>query len=206
MIIKHYLSGPLSVNTYLVIDEGSKEAFIVDPGGVNTNLVQFVEDEELDVKYILLTHGHGDHIGGVAAYQQQFPQIKVVASAEELPILGNARMNASFEISGVASTVEPDILVTDGETLTMGALTMKFLATPGHTPGGLCILVDDILFSGDTLFEQSIGRTDLPGGSFADIKTSIHQKLFTLPAQTKVLPGHMGETTIGFEKEHNPFV
>lgn len=206
MIIKHYLSGPLSVNSYLVIDEGTKEGFIVDPGGVNTNLNKFVEEEGVDVKYILLTHGHGDHIGGVAEYQRQFPGVKVVAAEAELPILLNARMNASLEISGVASTVDPDILVKDGDTLVMGALTMKFLATPGHTPGGICILLDDVLFSGDTLFEQSIGRTDLPGGSFTDIRDSIHRKLFTLPKQTKVYPGHMGTTTIGFEKEHNPFV
>ena len=100
----------------------------------------------------------------------------------------------------------PDVYVDDGDSLMLGSIEVKFIHTPGHSPGGLCILAGDYLFSGDTLFAQSVGRTDFPGSSYAELKKSIHEKLFTLPENTKVLPGHMGETEIGFEKRNNPFV
>ncbi len=200
-------SGALGVNTYLAVDEATKEGFIVDPGGHNPQLTQKVKDEDIDIRYIILTHGHADHICGVNDHLGDFPNAKVVAYEGEKAMLGDARMNQSA-MFGTPQTVDADIWVKDGDELTVGNATLQFFHTPGHTPGGMCIYIasEHVLFSGDTLFCQSIGRTDFPGGSFKDLADAIHTKLFVLPDDTTVLPGHMGATTIGYEKGHNPFV
>lgn len=200
-------SGALGVNTYLVVDESTKEGFIVDPGGYNPKLTKKVSDEGIAIKYIVLTHGHADHISGVNEHLDDFPNAKVVVHTNEKPMLEDPRENQSL-MFGSAQTVKGDIFVNDGDELEVGNLRLKFIFTPGHTPGGMCIYVEseDVLFSGDTLFRQSIGRTDFPGGSFRDLADAVHTKLFILPDQTVVLPGHMGQTSIGFEKENNPFV
>jgi hydroxyacylglutathione hydrolase len=200
-------SGPLGVNTYLVIDEAAKEGFIVDPGGYNPKLTKKVSDEGAEIKYIILTHGHADHISGVNEHLDDFPNAKVVAHANEKSMLEDSKMNQSL-MFGSPQVVKADILVNDGDELEVGNLKLKFLFTPGHTPGGMCIYIDteNVLFSGDTLFRQSIGRTDFPGGSFKDLADAVHTKLFILPDETLVLPGHMGQTSIGFEKGNNPFV
>ena len=193
-------SGPLGVNTYLVVDEETKEGFIVDPGGYNPKLTKKVSDEGIEIKYIVLTHGHADHISGVNEHLDDFPDAKVVVHTNEKPMLEDPRANQSL-MFGSAQTVNGDIFVNDGDELEVGNLKLKFIFTPGHTPGGMCIYVEseDVLFSGDTLFRQSIGRTDFPGGSFRDLADAVHTKLF-------MLPGHMGQTSIGFEKGNNPFV
>ena len=200
-------SGALGVNTYLVVDESTKEGFIVDPGGYNPKLTKKVSDEGIAIKYIVLTHGHADHISGVNEHLDDFPDAKVVVHTNEKPMLEDPRENQSL-MFGSAQTVKGDIFVNDGDELEVGNLRLKFIFTPGHTPGGMCIYVEseDVLFSGDTLFRQSIGRTDFPGGSFRDLADAVHTKLFILPDETVVLPGHMGQTSIGFEKGNNPFV
>ena len=200
-------SGALGVNTYLVVDESTKEGFIVDPGGYNPKLTKKVSDEGIAIKYIVLTHGHADHISGVNEHLDDFPNAKVVVHTNEKPMLEDPRENQSL-MFGSAQTVKGDIFVNDGDELEVGNLRLKFIFTPGHTPGGMCIYVEseDVLFSGDTLFRQSIGRTDFPGGSFRDLADAVHTKLFILPDETVVLPGHMGQTSIGFEKGNNPFV
>lgn len=206
MILKGYHSGPLQVNCYLAADETTKKGFIVDPGGVNTKLLEDVEELGLDIEYIILTHGHGDHTGGVTAHQKAFPKAKLLASKAEEEFLKDPSLNLSADVCGADLSLTADLYVEDGQTLKVGGLELKFLVTPGHTPGGMCILMDKYLFSGDTLFAQSIGRTDFPLGSFEQLKTSIHEKLFVLPDDITVLPGHMGTTTIGQEKRSNPFV
>ena len=200
-------SGALGVNTYQVVDENTKEGFIVDPGGYNPKLTKKVSDEGIAIKYIVLTHGHADHISGVNEHLDDFPDAKVVVHTNEKPMLEDPRENQSL-MFGSAQTVKGDIFVNDGDELEVGDLKLKFIFTPGHTPGGMCIYVEseDVLFSGDTLFRQSIGRTDFPGGSFRDLADAVHTKLFILLDETVVLPGHMGQTSIGFEKENNPFV
>lgn len=206
MKIVNIPTGMLQANTYLVCDETSRLGFIVDLGGYSKELKNIIEKNDIQIQYIVLTHGHGDHIGGVQEHLKDFPDAKVVCSRAEEKMLLDPELNEAHHFGPEKVSFKPDILVDDGDTLTVGNMTMKFIMTPGHTEGGMCILVDDVLFSGDTLFCRSIGRTDLAGGDFKTLMESIKNKLFLLPDETQVLPGHMGTTTIGFEKEHNPFV
>ncbi len=199
-------SGPLMVNTYLVIDETTGKAFMVDPGGYDPEMVKTIEENQAQVTHIILTHGHGDHIGGIPQYQQTYPQVKVVAAKAEAPMLKDPKQNMSTLTSGVAISVVPDIQVEDGDRQEIGNLTLEYITTPGHSKGGMCIKVGNALFSGDTLFQSSIGRTDLPGGSYEELRKSILEKLFVLDENTAVYPGHMGATTIGDEKRNNPFL
>ena len=206
MKIVNIPTGMLQANTYLVCDETSRLGFIVDLGGYSRELKNIIEKNDIQIQYIVLTHGHGDHIGGVQEHLKDFPDAKVVCSRAEEKMLLDPELNEAHHFGPEKVSFKPDILVDDGDTLTVGNMTMKFIMTPGHTEGGMCILVDDVLFSGDTLFCRSIGRTDLAGGDFRTIMESIKKKLFLLPDETQVLPGHMGATTIGDEKRGNPFV
>ncbi len=207
MRITNLPSGALQANTYLAVDEKTNEGFIVDPGGYNKVLTKEVRDNDVNIKYIILTHGHSDHICGVNEHKAEFPDAKIVAYKDEEAMLENPNLNQSPGF-GVPYSTKADILVSDGDELKVGDVTLKFIHTPGHTEGGMCIYVKEakVLFSGDTLFRQSIGRTDFPGGSYKEIMDSIRKKLFLLPDDTNVFPGHMGTTSIGFEKENNPFV
>ena len=207
MRITNLPSGALQANTYLAVDEKTNEGFIVDPGGYNKVLTKEVRDNDVNIKYIILTHGHSDHICGVNEHKAEFPDAKIVAYKDEEAMLENPNLNQSPGF-GVPYSTKADILVSDGDELKVGDVTLKFIHTPGHTEGGMCIYVKEAkaLFSGDTLFRQSIGRTDVPGGSYKEIMDSIRKKLFLLPDDTNVFPGHMGTTSIGFEKENNPFV
>ena len=207
MRITNLPSGALQANTYLAVDEKTNEGFIVDPGGYNKVLTKEVRDNYVNIKYIILTHGHSDHICGVNEHKAEFPDAKIVAYKDEEAMLENPNLNQSPGF-GVPYSTKADILVSDGDELKVGDVTLKFIHTPGHTEGGMCIYVKEAkaLFSGDTLFRQSIGRTDFPGGSYKEIMDSIRKKLFLLPDDTNVFPGHMGTTSIGFEKENNPFV
>ena len=200
-----YLTGPIQVNTYLAYDE-TGNGFIVDPGGYSKQLTEKAISERINIKYIILTHGHGDHIGGVDDFKNDFPEAKVIAYYGEREMLENASLNVSGELFGRPITINADIYVADGDKLTIGNTELTFVHTPGHTKGGMCIITKGYVFSGDTLFMSSIGRTDFYGGSFDELINSIKEKLFILPDDTVVLPGHMGETSIGYEKEHNPFV
>lgn len=207
MRITNLPSGALQANTYLAVDEKTNEGFIVDPGGYNKVLTKEVRDNDVNIKYIILTHGHSDHICGVNEHKAEFPDAKIVAYKDEEAMLENPNLNQSPGF-GVPYSTKADILVSDGDELKVGDVTLKFIHTPGHTEGGMCIYVKEAkaLFSGDTLFRQSIGRTDFPGGSYKEIMDSIRKKLFLLPDDTNVFPGHMGTTSISFEKENNPFV
>ncbi len=206
MIIRNFHTGPLAVNSYVVTDETTKKTFMVDPGGHNTQMVNHIKENNLELDYIILTHGHGDHLGGVPDMKREFPDAKLVACIHDRALVEDPRLNMSSMVFGYPISLIADLYVDDGDLLKIGNMELKFLHTPGHTPGGMCILLEDVVFSGDTLFAQSIGRTDFPGSSYEAIVRSIREKLFMLPDDTSVLPGHMGSTTIGFEKENNPFV
>ena len=206
MKINKYLTGIITVNTYLVYDEDTKEGSIVDPGAYCPQLTKDVKDEGVDIKYIILTHGHGDHIGGVAEHLKDFPAAKVVAYEDEAEMLANPEFNLSKDCCRREISMSADIYVKDKETMKVGNMELTFIHTPGHTKGGMSIYTDGHLFSGDTLFCMSIGRTDFYGGDFREIINSIKDRLFVFPDDTVVLPGHMGPTTIGDEKRGNPFV
>ena len=206
MKIKTFVTGFLQINTYLVYDEDTLEGFIVDIGKYLKDITDFVKKEEIHIKYIIVTHGHDDHTGGVNDQRKDFPDAKVVAHKGDIDWYNDPRLNGSIEISGKPNTIKIDEYVSDGDTLTVGNMKLDIIHTPGHTPGGICIYTLNALFSGDTLFSHSIGRTDFTGGSFEDITRSIREKLYKLPDDTEVYPGHMGTTTIGIEKKNNPFV
>ena len=187
-------------NMYLVWDEDSKKAFIVDPGAESVQMENAISENKLQPEYIILTHAHGDHTGGIDPLKEKYPGIKLVANRAERKMLAERS-----RISGGEGHTA-DIEVTDGDTLDVGPMHLCFIDCPGHTPGGMSILLGKVLFSGDTLFMSSVGRTDLPGGDWDALMHTIREKLFVLPDDTVVLPGHMQETTIGFEKRCNPFV
>ena len=196
----------MGTNCYLAYEEQTGDAVLFDPAGYSEEIAKFIRDSNLTLHYIVLTHGHGDHIGGVERFMQEFPDTKLVAGEKEHVLLQSANMNFSAMIAGKPVELTPDVSVKDGDTIMAGDLELKVMDTPGHTEGGISVLIKDTLFSGDTLFRESIGRTDLQGGDFATLMDSIKNKLFTLPDDTKVYPGHMNPTTIGHEKKNNPFV
>ncbi|MEL7656798.1 MAG: MBL fold metallo-hydrolase, partial [Bacillota bacterium] len=150
MILKSFLSGPLAVNCYVAADEATKKAFIVDPGGHNINMVNYCKENNFEVEYIILTHGHGDHIGGVSSCKKEFPNAKLIACIHEKVMLADPNLNMSILTVGNPIALAMDQYVADGETLKVGNMELKFLHTPGHTPGGMCIVVEDVVFSGDT--------------------------------------------------------
>lgn len=205
MDIKQFYTGPIMVNTYLCADEDSKEAFIVDPGDKCKPLDNYIESNDYDIKYIILTHGHGDHICGVPYYKNMF-KCPIVGNRNDDYLFSDAYENESKGMCGHAVEFHPDIYIKDGDTLQVGNMTLHFMHTPGHSPGGMGIYVGNVLFSGDTLFADSVGRTDFKGGDFRELYNSVHSKFFSLPDKTYVLPGHMGATTIGHEKKYNPFL
>ncbi len=200
MEFRCFVNGPFQTNTYFIYEPGTADGFVIDPATPCKPLLEAIKHEGTKLGYIVLTHGHSDHTGGVDFLREAFPEVKVIASRLELEVL--ASRSKSFGGGQVAA----DITVEDGETLDIGGIHMKFISTPGHTPGGMCVLIKDCLFCGDTLFFSSIGRTDLWGGDLSTELASIRKKLFVLPDDTRCYPGHGSGTTIGFEKENNPFV
>ena len=204
MEVKVLQVGPIGTNCYILEDEKARAAAIIDPGDEAGRILQVIEDDGMDVKYILLTHGHFDHIGGVAAVKAA-TGAKVVISAEDAPMLTSSRKSlAAFSFLSQAPA-QADILVQDGDTVTLGNTVFTVLATPGHTPGGVCYIAGDCIFSGDTLFFCSCGRTDFPGGSSKEIMDSL-QKLAALPGDYTVYPGHDRFSTLNFERQHNPYM
>lgn len=206
MQVSGYPLTNMGTNCYLVMEEETKDAVIFDPAAYSEKIADQIKSRDLKLHYIVLTHGHGDHIGGVEAFMKEFPKAKLVAGEKELPMLQSAEQNMTAMMHGYPIQLTPDVAVKDGDTLIAGSLELKIIDTPGHTVGGISVLIGDALFSGDTLFRESVGRSDFPGGDSYALMHSIKDKLFVLPDNTNVYPGHMGSTEIGHEKENNPFV
>lgn len=198
-------AGVYAANCYLVYEENNREAIIIDPGGDADDIIVKVEELGLDAKYIILTHGHGDHIAGVEAIKDRF-NIPVAIHKKDKDILEDSDRNFSSTMAMGAVEVVADILLEEGDRIEFGGLIGKIIHTPGHTPGGITINIENCLFTGDTLFAGSIGRTDFPGGSFEDIINSIKDKLLIYPDETLVYPGHGVSSTIKGEKDNNPFL
>ena len=207
MKIETMVLGEVRTNCYLLIQEETKEALVVDPADRADVIIRKAREEGVTLKAMLLTHGHGDHILAVADLKRELG-LKVYAAQEELELLGNPDWNLSKALFGAAVTVEPDVLLFDGQEFTEAGLKIRMLSTPGHTPGGCCYYLpkEQVLFSGDTLFSGSIGRTDFPGGSLSTLVRSVKENLLVLPEDVKVYPGHEEMTTIGHEKKYNPYM
>ena len=204
--IDHFELFPeFGTNTWLLWDDNSKDALLVDPAAASSDLLKHIRDLQLSVKYIVNTHGHGDHIGGNAFFRKELGAQVLIHSADA-QLLTDNRRNFSEYMGIPLNCGKADILAEDGQLLTLGKEEVRVIHTPGHTPGGICLLAGNFLISGDTLFEQSIGRTDFPGGNHAQIIASIKNKLFVLPDETVVYPGHGPRTSIGLEKKHKPVV
>ena len=200
--IKSITLGELGNNCYLITDQASGLSALVDCTVDSKEMRDFIGSAKLE--YILLTHGHFDHIGGVAAISRDYGA-KVVISAQDASMLssGKASLSAFFGIK--QDKITPDLTVSEGSSLMLGETQIKVLATPGHTKGGVCYLLKDCIFTGDTLFFCSCGRTDFPGGSSKEIMQSL-KRLATLEDSLKVYPGHDRTSTIAFEKTNNPFM
>jgi len=204
-MIKVVPVGPLSVNCSIVVDEESGEAIIVDPGSEGEKIIESLNG--LKPKAIINTHGHIDHTGQVGVIKEYF-DIPFYLHKEDVFLLKDEIWQGFGSYVGAVPCPEPDEYIKEGDTVKIGTTTLRVLHTPGHTPGGCCFYIEerDILIAGDLLFRGGIGRWDLPGGNFEDIKRSLKRIFSMLPDETVVICGHNEETTIGDEKKFNPFL
>ena len=203
--IESRVLGPVATNCYLIINKDNNESIIVDPADSPESIYDMVVRSASKPQAILLTHGHFDHIGAANEVREHYG-IKIYASCDEEKLLASPARNLS-NAYGMSLRVTADVLHNDGDILELAGLKIKAIHTPGHTAGSCCYYLpeEEILFSGDTLFAQSVGRTDFPTGSGTDMQASVKRLLKELPETTRVCPGHNEETTIGYEKRYNPF-
>lgn len=205
VIIKGMPVGPIMANCFIIGCEETKLAAVIDPGDEASVILKALADDKLSLQYIINTHGHFDHVGANK-------KLKEVTGAEILIHSKDAAMLSKLSITAAAfglraeNSPPPDRELNDGDVISFGKVTLKVLHTPGHTPGGISILTGSHLFSGDTLFAGSIGRTDLPGGDYETLISTIRKKIFSLDEKVVVHPGHGPDTRVGDEKIHNPFV
>ncbi|MDL2269267.1 MBL fold metallo-hydrolase [Desulfosarcina sp. OttesenSCG-928-A07] len=212
MIIRELTLGPIQANCYILGCEETREAVVIDPGDEADRILTTLAKDKLTVKHIIDTHGHFDHVGANKRLKE-VTGADILIHKEDAPMLG--QLAAAAAAWGMAAENSPpaDRLLENGDTLTFGTHRLKVLHTPGHTRGGICLYIEypqdgktqKAVFVGDTLFAGSIGRTDFPGGDFNTLINSIHTRLFTLDDDVRAYPGHMGATTIGYEKKTNPF-
>jgi len=208
MKVDRLILGAYETNCYILRETAAaRDCLIVDPGLGASQLINFLKEHELNPVAVVLTHGHIDHIAGIAALRTEFADINVYVHKLDAKMLTEADHNLST-LAGVSFSADPaDLIVEGGDVIEQVGIKLQVLHTPGHTPGGICLYSKEerIVFTDDTLFADSIGRTDFPNGSMAQLLNGIKEKLFTLPDETKVYPGHGPITTIAREKEHNQF-
>ncbi|WP_301859828.1 MBL fold metallo-hydrolase [uncultured Megasphaera sp.] len=197
--------GPVMTNCYIVYDSETRDAMVIDPAWDYPKIDQALKDHQLKLKLIFLTHGHADHIGALQELRQ-YTKAPVYVGEGDKDLITNSRNNLSLFMGKSIVCDSPDHVVTDGEHIQLGHLKFTVLTTPGHTPGGVSLYGEGVVFSGDTLFRYSVGRTDLYGGSASLLIDSINTKLMPLPDDTVVLPGHGPATTIGEERRGNPYL
>jgi len=204
MIVRGVVGG-MGANCYIVASEQTKDGIIIDPGGGGQAILEEIKRLGLTIKLIVATHSHFDHLMALKEIKDALGAPFAIHEAEA-PALsrGMSRMGG---VGGPAdSPPQPEVLLKEGDVIEVGELRFTVFHTPGHTPGGICLYGEGIVFSGDTLFHQSIGRTDFPGGSMRQLLDAIQTKLMPLPDDTVVLPGHMDQTTVGEERRYNPFL
>jgi glyoxylase-like metal-dependent hydrolase (beta-lactamase superfamily II) len=208
MFVKQMQVGHMAVFAYLVGDPITGDALVIDPADDVKGIIAEAQKNKLRINYIVNTHGHVDHIGGNAEMQKA-TGAKIVVHEDDAIMLTSTPA-AILKMFGVKASPPADILVKDGDILSVGNVSLKVIHTPGHSPGGISLYSPGYAFTGDTLFVEAVGRTDLPGGSWQTMNKSIQEKLFCLPEDTKVMHGHnygsMPTSTIGHEKRNNPYI
>lgn len=205
MIFEAMTVGSYYSNCYIVGSESSKEAAVIDPGADFNKIDNKINELGVIPKIIILTHAHGDHIGAVEELVEKYG-VKVYIHEEDAQSLADSNKNFSKVLFGKNISINPDVILKDGDEIQLGDLKFEIIHTPGHTKGGICIKVGNIMMTGDTLFNNSIGRTDFPGGSFEQIIDSIQEKIFKYDEDIIIYPGHNSPSTIKSEKLSNPFV
>ena len=209
MKIDHLILGAYETNSYVLRDsDTATDCLVIDTGLDIGGLIDFLEERQLNPVAIVLTHGHVDHIGGVTALRSRFPGMKVGIHKLDAEMLTEPQANLSAMTGAPLRTEPEDFSLAEQDVVEQAGVELLVLHTPGHTPGGVCLYSKNngVAFVGDTLFADSVGRTDFPGGSMSQLTRSIREKLFALPDETRVYPGHGPATTIGHEKAYNPFL
>jgi len=205
LLVRRLTVGPLGTNCYLVAATPGAQAAVIDPGGESARIMAEAETNDLLVVYVINTHGHSDHVAANREVMEA-TGAKLAIGELDAPLLSDPVANISAFTGEEVRSPEADVLVDDGDRLELGRLNLRIMHTPGHTAGGISILAEDVLFSGDTLFAGSVGRTDLPGGSPRQLAVSLRTKIEPLDDDVTVYPGHGESTTIGREKLLNPFL
>jgi glyoxylase-like metal-dependent hydrolase (beta-lactamase superfamily II) len=205
MQIARLVVGPLQVNCYVVFDEKTRETIVIDPGDDAQDILHLVGSKGLKIKYIVNTHAHFDHVGANKQLKDA-TGAELLIHQEDDKLLGNTAGQARMFGMTAPSSPKADRYVKHGEVITVGGMSLTVLHTPGHSAGGICLVGDGVVFTGDALFAGSIGRTDLMGGDLMTLITSIRTNLMTLPDETLVLSGHGPQSTIGEERRENPFL
>lgn len=196
------VQGSLLTNSYIITHAKSKDSFILDPIKPTGDIKKIISDRNLNLKAVIVTHGHIDHIEGIHDFN-----LPVMLHTEDVKYLKDNNLNLAVYTDTLMAEGDLNIkILRDDEIINLGGVKLKVIHTPGHTPGSICLYFQNLLFSGDTLFFDGVGRCDLPGGNQDKIISSIKEKIFTLPDSTKVFPGHGPLTTIGREKKYNPFL
>ncbi|MDD3148361.1 MAG: MBL fold metallo-hydrolase [Candidatus Riflebacteria bacterium] len=204
LVCERFILGPLEVNTYIVYEKGARECLLIDPAEESQTVAKRLKELDFSEITIFLTHGHADHICGVEFFRREFPFCKVAIAAEDAAMLTDAALNLSVYLGEPVSASPADIILRSGNHLKTGSTDGILASIPGHTPGGMILIFPGMIFSGDTLFAGSVGRSDFPGGNGKELISSIKKHIFSL-SDRQVFPGHGPETTIRAEMSDNPF-
>jgi len=205
MILESLIVGPAQANCYILGCEKTLQGVVIDPGGDGEKILQVVNRKGLDIRYVINTHGHADHTLANNLLKQKLP-LELCIQEKDVPFLTDPNLNLSAMFLTPFRSVPADRELKDGEKIKVGNLNLEIIHTPGHTPGSICLLLDKKLFTGDTLFAGSVGRTDLPQGDAQLLQDSIRARILPLPDDLDIYPGHGPFSKIGIEKKENPFL